>query len=312
MKIQVKIILIFLMIAVLNQTNAWADSSRTGTTTANFLKIGAGGRPVGMGGAYVAVCDDINAVYWNPAGLVQLKTKEFTAVHTVWLEKISHDYLAFAIPLQDKFAYGVHLIYFGTGDIDRRTATGESDGKARVANYSVAGSVAWKIKDNISIGVTLKNVQMNLDKQKGSGFAADIAILDKLRNNLSVGLMLQNFGQKINMANTSEDLPTNIKAGMAYRMFGDKLVLAGDFDIPNDRTPKLHIGGEYRFDPMFAFRLGFEDTGTSGNSSGLTAGISVSEDSMDEIFNVKMQFDYAWLYLGDLGSTHHIALSLKF
>jgi long-subunit fatty acid transport protein len=307
-----KIILIFLMITVVGQVNARADSDKVGTTTANFLKIEAGGRPVGMGGAFVAVCDDVNALYWNPAGLVQLKDREFIAVHTFWLEQISHDYLACAIPLKDKFAYGVQIIYLGTGDIDRRTATGISDGKASVADYSVGGSLAWKLKENISIGLTIKGIQMNLDKNKGSGFAADIALLDKVIDNLSIGFMLQNFGQRISAVNTSEDLPTNIKTGLAYRMPGNKLLLAGDIDIPNDQAMRFHLGGEYQLDPTFALRLGFEDTGTQGNSSGMTAGISVSEDSVEELLNVKMKLDYAWLYLGELGSTHHIALSLKF
>ena len=40
-----------------------------------------GSRPWGMGGAFVAVADDGAAVYWNPAGLIQLQDKEvqFTA-----------------------------------------------------------------------------------------------------------------------------------------------------------------------------------------------------------------------------------------
>ena len=39
------------------------------------LQIGA--RPLGMGGAFVAIADDINAVYWNPAGLTQLTSAQF-------------------------------------------------------------------------------------------------------------------------------------------------------------------------------------------------------------------------------------------
>jgi hypothetical protein len=41
-------------------------SSATGFT---FMRIGVGARPVGMGGAYTAVADDANALFWNPAGL---------------------------------------------------------------------------------------------------------------------------------------------------------------------------------------------------------------------------------------------------
>ena len=40
----------------------------------NFAGVGV--RAMGMGGAYVGVADDFTAVYWNPAGLAQMrKTK---------------------------------------------------------------------------------------------------------------------------------------------------------------------------------------------------------------------------------------------
>lgn len=36
-----------------------------GTTGANFLKIDVGARPLGMGGAFVAVADDVNTIWSN-------------------------------------------------------------------------------------------------------------------------------------------------------------------------------------------------------------------------------------------------------
>ncbi|HID92967.1 MAG TPA: hypothetical protein EYP60_02615 [bacterium (Candidatus Stahlbacteria)] len=37
-----------------------------------FLHMGVGARPIGMGGAFTSVADDPSAGYWNPAGLTQL------------------------------------------------------------------------------------------------------------------------------------------------------------------------------------------------------------------------------------------------
>ena len=37
---------------------------------------GVGARAMGMGGAYVAVSDDFSALYWNPAGLAQIRRNE--------------------------------------------------------------------------------------------------------------------------------------------------------------------------------------------------------------------------------------------
>lgn len=43
-----------------------------GTTGAVELKIPVGPRAIAMGEAFVAVANDANAIYWNPAGLMQL------------------------------------------------------------------------------------------------------------------------------------------------------------------------------------------------------------------------------------------------
>lgn len=42
----------------------------------NFPHIGYGARALALGEAYTAVADDLSALYWNPAGLVQLNGNE--------------------------------------------------------------------------------------------------------------------------------------------------------------------------------------------------------------------------------------------
>ncbi len=42
------------------------------------IGFGVGARPLSMGGAYIGVADDYTAVFWNPAGLAQMKRLEFT------------------------------------------------------------------------------------------------------------------------------------------------------------------------------------------------------------------------------------------
>jgi long-subunit fatty acid transport protein len=42
------------------------------------IGFGVGSRAIGMGGAYIGVADDYSAVFWNPAGLAQMRRLEFT------------------------------------------------------------------------------------------------------------------------------------------------------------------------------------------------------------------------------------------
>lgn len=46
------------------------------TDAGAFSWVGAGVRPMGMGGAFTAVSDDVNAVFTNPAGIAGIKSRE--------------------------------------------------------------------------------------------------------------------------------------------------------------------------------------------------------------------------------------------
>ncbi|TKJ43238.1 hypothetical protein CEE34_11605, partial [Candidatus Aerophobetes bacterium Ae_b3a] len=59
-----------------------------GTTTASFLKIGIGARAAAMGDAFTALALDGTSLYWNPAALSQIKTKDISAAYNSWLEEI--------------------------------------------------------------------------------------------------------------------------------------------------------------------------------------------------------------------------------
>ena len=63
-----KVIAAFLFIPQINAQTVF------GKYAGEFLSIGVGGRALGMGGAYVALANDVTAGYYNPAGLAQYNT----------------------------------------------------------------------------------------------------------------------------------------------------------------------------------------------------------------------------------------------
>ena len=62
-----KIIIQFLIVtAIIFEYNfifAQGNDNKNGTTAAQFLKVGAGARPMAMGGAYVALANDVYSLY---------------------------------------------------------------------------------------------------------------------------------------------------------------------------------------------------------------------------------------------------------
>ena len=76
-----------------------------------------GTRPLGMGGAFMAVADDGNTITWNPAGLPRLRRKEFNSTYAdLYGMGISHSYIGIVWPFSDRLALGMDWASLGFDD----------------------------------------------------------------------------------------------------------------------------------------------------------------------------------------------------
>ena len=62
-----------IVLALLSHVCFSDEIHRYGTTAANFLEIGIGSASGGMGEAYVAVANDLSAIYWIQPGCLLLR-----------------------------------------------------------------------------------------------------------------------------------------------------------------------------------------------------------------------------------------------
>ena len=81
-----------------------------------FLLISPGARPAGMGEAYVAVANDVSAVFWNPAGLAYQSGREITFMHANWLPGLTDDlfyeFLAYKMSIEERKKLNKHFKKF--------------------------------------------------------------------------------------------------------------------------------------------------------------------------------------------------------
>lgn len=91
-----------------------------------FLKIGAGARAIGMGGAFIAVADDASTAYWNPAGLAYVGSREILFQHSeMFGNAADYNYGSIVWPLHSesggksdrRAAIGISLVQLGISDI---------------------------------------------------------------------------------------------------------------------------------------------------------------------------------------------------
>ena len=76
-----------------------------------------GTRPLGMGGAFIAVADDGNTITWNPAGLPGLRRTEFTSTYAnLYNMGITQSFIGFVRPFSDRIALGFDWSNIGYDD----------------------------------------------------------------------------------------------------------------------------------------------------------------------------------------------------
>ena len=115
-----KVFLIATLMLLITVTQAGARG--VGTSAANFLKVGQAARPGGMGGAFVALADDINSLEWNPAGLAYLAPDYFDAAfeHVFWFGDVEYEIFSYAQHLGETYGGGLQVLYRHMPDIDNR------------------------------------------------------------------------------------------------------------------------------------------------------------------------------------------------
>ena len=70
-----------------------------------------GGRAAAMGNAYVALANDVTALYWNPAGITKISGTQFGLSYTNWILDINHSFFGIVRNLGELGTIGVSFNY---------------------------------------------------------------------------------------------------------------------------------------------------------------------------------------------------------
>ncbi len=216
------IVILYFSLLVPSLQLAYAGTHpRAGTTGAAFLKIAVGASPVGMGEAFVAVADDANTIFWNPAGLNNVSQQEITAMHNEWFEDIKYEFLRYVQPTRKygNFGIGFILLHMGkiTGAREDEPGLYAGEGEAfSVSDRSLFLAYGREITNDISGGISLKIIQQINADARSTGIAFDLGCLYKMPvHNLMAGLNIQNIGPAIKIERERFALPFNIKLGLS-------------------------------------------------------------------------------------------------
>ncbi|MBE0478901.1 PorV/PorQ family protein [Candidatus Aerophobetes bacterium] len=281
-------------------TGALALSFSAASFASGYVDLNMGPRPQAMGGAFVAVADDVYAGYWNPAGIVQLKEPAVGFMHSnpFGITEVSLDYLVFAHPTALSFLNGgIGLAYQKTAAIFE-SCYSERTGDESIYTLSVAG----KIIPRLSYGINLKSINIDFGEMSTSGEAFDFGLLYRFDERYSLGLMMRNLSGKL----TNETLRQEKRLGVAGRFWNNKIIVAIDASHKKEvqgeqEVWRLHAGTELQVTENIALRVGFDrESFTAGVGIGFNLGGLIQGASLD----------YSFKNSEELAVSHRFALSL--
>lgn len=284
-----------------------------GSSTGEFLAIGAGARPAGLAGAFSGLADDVHALAYNPAGLAFLSRRELALDHDAFAPGISHEWAGYAHPATwGTLAGSANLVF--TAPFESYDAFDQPSGKTSAADAAYQFAFATAVTRDLALGVAAKHVTSRLHRNSATAFAGDAGLLWRAASNLRLGASLLNFGQGLRYIAATSDLPTTARVGAAWtpfdpRDFRHSLTVLVEGEKRRDEGARIAGGLEGSYDNVLALRAGARSQPNEG--LGLTLGLGIFL-FRDETKGFELDFDYAFAAAGDFGSSHRAGLTLKF
>jgi hypothetical protein len=268
--------------------------------------LGASARVDALGGAWVGLADDPSALFYNAAGLSQLKAASLSLNHNSYLAGSFEETLLFGLPVGAWGGFAAALQYVSWGGLDARDVNGVSEGS--FADGDAAFSLGWGlgVADQLSVGAALHGIQQKIIDSLDTGFSADFGILWAPDPRFQMGLCYTGLGTSWAGFGPAQDL----RFGTAFKLdLGKDAVLrmlaGGDWE-PNS-VSRLQGGLEAVFDRDYFLRVGGQaplGDNQVGGLTGFTAGAGARLG--------RFQLDYAFVPYGDLGASHRVSLEYEF
>ncbi|MET2984710.1 putative type IX sorting system protein PorV2 [Aureibaculum conchae] len=211
-----------------------------------FLNIGVDAAAFGMGKAVTAFSNDVNAIYWNPAGLVGLKDYQGSLMHAEYFQGIAnYDYVGFAKPINNESTVAIAIMRFGVDDILNTTQLIQ-DGQINYDRVSLFSAADWAVNvayakklitKDLNVGVNAKIVRRKIGGFATSiGFGLDAGLQFK-RNNWQFGLMLRDITTTFNAWSFDDDELNNILE--IYNNLNQSILNDGNPDNDDEIIPTV-------------------------------------------------------------------------
>jgi hypothetical protein len=286
-------------------------------------------RAAAIGNSFVAMKNDPNTIFSNPAALSSQMPRDSAAPGTILSMAaspigvgITQGSIAFSAPapeaLGEKSWVGVGVLYNSYGTFQGADNIGQLTNQFTAGDFILSVAYSGIVPDKpFHYGIALKFISSSLvsGTYGSSGLAADLGIFyESVPLLLTVGLSATNIGKELSYYDgTREALPFNLQLGLSKKLERLPLTIHLDFhNLTRDREGRnlfyalndFSLGGEFVISKIMRLRFGYENQerrdlqvpeglGLGGFSVGLGMALK------------KLQLDYSLSIMGPVKADIH-------
>lgn len=246
-----------------------------------------------LGGAYAALSDDASAVFYNPAGLVNV---DGIRLHGSIFEPYNYGFHranAFAVAFPTE-SWGTFAVGYSDFRVDylSRVLTIE-----RAFTVSHGVTLMEDLSSSFAIGYNLNVYSLDYPTPSVSGlrlgsentYGIDIGFVARLRERTTAGVFAKNVNAPA-IGEPEHDLPQRVSGGMAYRPY-DGVITTVEVEKELGKDTQFHGGVEFRVVEPLSLRFGAQ--------------------TKPNLFDVGIGLDYRQINV-DFTFTHHPVLDETF
>lgn len=284
----------------------------------NFLKLDVDARSSALAGNFMSVQNDVNTIFYNPAGLATLENTNASIGFFKYLLDINAGNAAYSQKFKDLGYFGAGIRYINYGSFDKYNENYENIGTFSSNDLALSLSYSNKYQDFLSYGGSIKFIYSNIDEYNSVAMAFDFGLLYFIpEQSLTLGASLLNLGTQLkSYYGTREKLPIDLRVGFSKKLDYLPLQLSigfvnlvDDYDKFYDRFKNIVVGGELSVSDNILLRIGYNNpqrqnlkTGSSTGIAGFSAGFGIK-------FLDNYRVDYSLNSMGNIGETHRFNIN---